>query len=211
MESGLVMAAKKLKQPIDNNTVIRKPEVKLYCYLDEDYSFTPPPDIEDLMLTIDAMVENDDLPDNELGMYYAIQQLLAIPAALMLQTAKKMLEDIVEEGVENSIANEEDDDLDEEDDIQTEQAKEEAMSRRHHHNTQYVSPNVDNPAVPMSLLDLNEWYRSTDTGVIEGFYSATHEVKYSLYLKHKKEKERASRDLTDEEMLEELEGPEQSD
>ena len=155
-------------------------------------------EIVDLFTTVDSLIENDDMSEEALGMYAAVCRLLTVPAEMFLSEAEAILKEIVEESVQNALDNTE------------------LMINAFEENNMYYNYAKDDAAfkedesVPMSLKDINEWYRSVQ-GVTPNFFNASHAEKYNLMLAFLKEKEREDRDLTDEELFEELEGPEQAD
>jgi hypothetical protein len=73
-----------------------------------------------------------------------------------------------------------------------------------------------NPALPLTMVQLQQWYKDKKGLIISGWYQMTHEQMYQEYLKAEKEApvEATASDISDEDLWEELDGeesPEQSD
>ncbi len=155
-----------------------KPAFKLFYSPDaEDGSFSPSEDIEALMSDIEAMSDNEHLDDYDAGVFYAIQEVLSTPTALLPERVKAMLEQVYDNGVTNSLtALQEAGDIDEE--------EEEPMQ-----------PTVE---------ELDKWYKDARGVFIQGWHSADHVQKIALKQNYLEEQEKENRDLTDEEMLQEL-------
>lgn len=186
--------------------VERKPQVKLYANVDDNGSFDPPFELKERMETIDTMWDNGDIDEQDMAVYDTVQALLATPVALFMDKFAEILDDIISRGVQNSIDSIED----KEDNFDKEESEFMYKNNTASDKDKTVADNVETSDIPMSEKELDEWYRSV-TGVIEGFFTASHKDKYALMQKFLKEKEIENRDLTDEELFAELEGPEQSD
>jgi hypothetical protein len=188
--------------------------VKLYPDLKVGGFFEPPEEIAELIDKIETAIIEDVLDDTEVARYEVIERLLASPTGMFLVTIKEMLEEILE--CVTMFEEEPEEAVDVAADAQlkllTHQSKKEDDDMIYHtNNYAYKSTKeVDDPEVPISIADLDEWYRKTP-GVITGFYGAKHAEKYRMYLTKLEEIALESRDLSDDELWADLEGPEQSD
>lgn len=185
---------------------MKKTRVKLYPDIEEDGFFEPPEEISNLIEQIELAIINDSLDDSDIAKYEVIEQLLAAPTGMFLITVQDILKNIIDSAyVEAKEKTEED----QQPDLKLITHKPEEKPAMSTHNVFTQKPKED-PEVPISLADLDEWYRKTP-GIITGFYNADHMGKYRLYLAKLEEIELEGRDLTDEELWKDLEGPEQSD
>jgi hypothetical protein len=126
--------------------------------------------------------------------------MLDTPVHKTMEVVNGLLEDIKQRGIQSHL-----DSLDDSDTTTLTIKEEEKPVVYHYFNDKNKE---EDATIPMSLVEIDNWYRLAQGVIFSNWYQSSHADKYKMMQEHLADKERENRDLTDEEMLEELEGAE---